>query len=122
MNVPWRQRWLLRRIDHGLRRSDPHMAAMLAIFARLYACEAIVSSEQTGLRRMRVWRDLARLRGGAAGIAWYLAACVRRIYRQVASACAAVCLALRRNAPATPGAAPATGPAARRAGPDLSAG
>jgi hypothetical protein len=33
-------------MNRGLCRSDPHLAATLAIFARLNACEAITSLEQ----------------------------------------------------------------------------
>jgi hypothetical protein len=46
MNVPYRQRRRLRRIDRALRRSDPGLAAMLSIFARLNADEAIPAWEQ----------------------------------------------------------------------------
>ncbi len=48
----------LHRIDRALRRADPHLAAMLAIFARLYAAEEIISEEQPGpgrLRRVLAW-------------------------------------------------------------------
>ena len=38
--------WRLRAIERGLRRSEPHLAAMLAIFAKLNAGEAIISREQ----------------------------------------------------------------------------
>jgi hypothetical protein len=39
-------------------RSDPHLAAMLAIFARLAAGEAITSSEQVRFRGTRAWCSL----------------------------------------------------------------
>ena len=64
MRIPYRQRWLLWRIEHRLARSDPHIAAMLAIFARLYLGEAIISVEQAGPHRLRCW--LARLARAAA--------------------------------------------------------
>jgi hypothetical protein len=38
--------WRLRAIERGLRRSEPHLAAMLALFAKLNAGEVIVSREQ----------------------------------------------------------------------------
>jgi len=44
--IPGRRRWVLWHMERGLRRSDPHLAAMLAIFARLAAGEAIGSIEQ----------------------------------------------------------------------------
>jgi hypothetical protein len=46
MRVPCRQRWVLWRLSRDLRRSDPHLAAILAIFGRLNAGEAIDSNEQ----------------------------------------------------------------------------
>jgi len=63
----------LRRIDRSLRRADPHLAAMLAIFARLYAAEAILSQEQPGPGRIR--RALAWLAGALITLAaWTLRA------------------------------------------------
>jgi hypothetical protein len=46
VTIPGRRRWVLWRLERGLRRSDPHLAAMLAIFARLTVGEAIASREQ----------------------------------------------------------------------------
>jgi hypothetical protein len=46
MEIPCRQRWILWRTGRGLRRSYPHLAAMLAIFTRLTSGEAIASREQ----------------------------------------------------------------------------
>ena len=53
MRFPFGQSWQLRVIERGLRRSGPHLAVMLAIFARLNAGEAIVSREQA--RRPGDW-------------------------------------------------------------------
>ena len=50
MGVIYVQHWRLRRIDRWTSRSDPHLAAMLAIFTRLSAGEPIPSIEQTGFR------------------------------------------------------------------------
>lgn len=58
MRIPYRQHWLLQRTDRRLRRSDPHLAAMLAIFARLYAGEAVVSREQATSPAASLWRRL----------------------------------------------------------------
>jgi hypothetical protein len=55
------QRWRLRRMDRWISRSDPHLAAMLAIFARLSAGEAIASIEQAGFRHTRAWGNLIRM-------------------------------------------------------------
>src|SRR5437764_8816511 len=67
MTFPGRQQWILWRLEHVLRRSDPHLAAMLAIFARLTADEAIASTEQSDAARCRI-------RGGLAGVVRVLAA------------------------------------------------
>jgi len=62
MSLPYRQQWQLRQIDHALRRSDPHLAAMLAIFTRLTAGERFLAVERL---RVPAWRLLARVLGGA---------------------------------------------------------
>jgi hypothetical protein len=95
MSVPYRQARALRRIDRRLGRSDPHLAAMLTIFARLYASEVIVSTEQARHVRLSAWPAMA-----VAGAA----ACARWLFRRAASACAAARRRLsgnrRRGAPA----------------------
>lgn len=53
MRISLRESWRLRAIEHGLRRSEPHLAGMLAIFAELNAGEVIVSREQA--RRPANW-------------------------------------------------------------------
>jgi hypothetical protein len=62
---------MLRRMDRRLCRSDRHLAAMLAIFTRLYASEPIVSAEQVrraGVLAALIWlgATAARLAGGLA--------------------------------------------------------
>lgn len=52
----------LRGIKRGLRRLDPHLAAMLAMFARLCAGEAIISREQTCTAPVGAGRVLAGAR------------------------------------------------------------
>lgn len=59
-SVSYTQNWRLRRMDRWVTRSDPHLAAMLAIFARLNDGEAIASIEQgrsrpAGPRGTLVW-------------------------------------------------------------------
>jgi hypothetical protein len=66
--VPFRQHWVLWRLGLSLRRSDRHLAAMLAIFAGLTAGEAVGSREQAGTAGDWV-------RGGVAG---WAAACPSR--------------------------------------------
>jgi hypothetical protein len=81
MRIPCRYRRPLRRIERGLCRSDPHLAAMLVIFAQLYATEAIVSTEQAGHRPAPRW---------LAWLARTTAAWARWLTRLVKTACAAV--------------------------------
>jgi len=46
MTLPYRQERLLRRTDRALRESDPHLASMLSIFARITAAERLPAREQ----------------------------------------------------------------------------
>ena len=78
MRLPFRQSWQLRGIERRLRRSDPHLAAMFAIFTGLTAGEAIINREQAhrpgnpaGLRQQERWvrPALAVLAGAIAGLA-----------------------------------------------------
>ena len=109
MGTPFRQFWQLRAIERGLRRSAPHTAAMLAIFARLTAGEAIASREQVHPPGSRLRRTLAILAGAIAG----LAACLTAIGRRAAVACAAARRQFHRTARVGLGASPA---AARESG------
>lgn len=84
MTIPGHRRWVLWHIGRGLRRSDPHLAAMLAIFVRLTAGEAITSIEQSDTAHRWIRRSLARL-GRALAAA---AACTRRAMRRIGLACA----------------------------------
>lgn len=61
VGVSYTQHWRLRRMDRWMSRSDPHLAAMLAIFARLTAGEAIASIEQARFRHTRPWGNLVRM-------------------------------------------------------------
>ena len=80
MWIPGRQRWILRRTEGRLRRSCPDLAAMLAIFTRLTAGEAIESREQLGWAywggRGLAWLGLllaATASGLSAGARWVAA-------------------------------------------------
>jgi hypothetical protein len=53
MSLPYRQERLLRRTDHALCQSDPGLASMLSIFARVTADERMPAREQ--LRPQRTW-------------------------------------------------------------------
>lgn len=62
-DLPYRQQRRLRRIGRVLRGSDPHLTAMLSIFARLTARERMPAREQLGPRRRGIWPLLTRLLG-----------------------------------------------------------
>ena len=60
MSLPYRQERLLRRADRALCESDPDLASMLSIFARITASERLPAWEQlrpkaTWLRRVVLW-------------------------------------------------------------------
>ncbi len=90
MRIPYRRQWRLRRLSRSLCRSDPHLAAMLAIFARLNAGEAITSREQATRPRALAWRGLVRLGNAITRVAAVLMACAGRALRRVTRACTAV--------------------------------
>jgi hypothetical protein len=58
MTLPYRQGRLLRRADRALCQSDPDLASMLSIFARLTAAERMPAREQLRPRLAWVWRVL----------------------------------------------------------------
>jgi hypothetical protein len=60
MSLPYRQERLLRRADRALCQSDPDLAVMLSIFARITASERLPAWEQlrpkaTWARRVLLW-------------------------------------------------------------------
>lgn len=89
MRIPYRQHWLLQRMNRRLRRSDPHLAALLAIFARLYAGEAIVSEQATS-PAARLWRRLIVLGVMVACAAAGVIAGLARAGRHAVRACVAI--------------------------------
>jgi hypothetical protein len=58
MTLAYRQERLLRRADDALRQSDPDLASMMSIFARLAAAEGMPAREQLPLQRAWDWRIL----------------------------------------------------------------
>lgn len=108
MRISYRQHLVLRRTGRRLRQSDPHLAAMLAIFARLAAGEAIISTEQMKPHGIRGWRLVALLAAAVAG----LVTLAGLVFRRAASASAAVCSRFSRTAST----ALSTSPAARDPG------
>ena len=59
MTLPYRQERLLRRADRALSESDPHLASMLSIFARITAAERLPAWEQRRPRLAWVGRAAA---------------------------------------------------------------
>jgi hypothetical protein len=111
MSLPYRQQWQLRQIDRALRRSDPHLAAMLAIFTRLAAGEKFLAAERL---RGPAWRLLARLLGGVLVFgAWAVRGMGRAARRMVAAAGWLLRVPLLRSARPGPG---TTAPEPRRNG------
>lgn len=76
MQLPYHQQRLLRRIDRTLRRSDPQLAAMLAIFAQLYVGDVLTSPEQRPPARRAAW-----LFAAVAWLAIILSACAAVLSR-----------------------------------------
>ena len=58
MSLPYRQERLLRRADRALCRSDPDLASMLSIFARVTADEKMPAWEQLRPQLTWPWRVL----------------------------------------------------------------
>jgi hypothetical protein len=84
VSVSYTQHWRLRRMDRWMSRSDPHLAAMLAIFARLTVDEPIASIEQARFRRTCAWYNLSRMREAILLILAYACRVWRRIGKAVA--------------------------------------
>jgi hypothetical protein len=68
MRLSFRDSWRLRAIERGLRRSEPHLAGMMAIFARLNAGEVISSREQARRLENGVEAALAVLAGAVSAL------------------------------------------------------
>lgn len=70
-------------MDRCIARSDPHLAAMLGIFARLAAGEPIASIEQAGFRRTCAWYNLSRMKAAALLLIAYACRAFRWIGKAV---------------------------------------
>jgi len=66
MTISYRQQRSLRRIRRSVTRSDPRLATMLIIFARLYAGEKMPYCERVSHRAPRAIRALTRLASAVA--------------------------------------------------------
>lgn len=69
MSLCFRQERMLRRTEDALRRSDPHLATMFAIFGRLGADEPMPAGERVHTRLGWLRRPLARAAAHAGGLA-----------------------------------------------------
>jgi hypothetical protein len=58
MTLPYREERLLRRVDQALRQSDPDLASLLSVFARLNAAEAMPARERLRPQPSWAWRVL----------------------------------------------------------------
>jgi hypothetical protein len=89
MTLPCRQERILRRADRALSRSDPHLALMLSIFARLAAAERMPAREQLRAPPGRAWRVLLRPAAAAVFLVIFAAGGGAGAARRAAAACAA---------------------------------
>jgi len=114
MTLPRRQERLVRRAERALCRSDPHLAAMLSIFARLTAAEMMPAREQLRPPPAGAWHVLLRPLAAAAFLVVFAAgggASAARHAATVFSAAAGRCARRVRGIRTAP---PAALPAARR--------
>jgi Protein of unknown function (DUF3040) len=58
MTLPYREERLLRRVEHALCRSDPDLASLLSIFARLNRAEGMPARERLRPQPGWAWRVL----------------------------------------------------------------
>jgi hypothetical protein len=92
MTLPYRQERLLRRADRALAESDPDLAAMLSIFARITAAERLPAWEQLRPRLSWAWGALL----WPAAVVVFLVVFVAGGGSRAATACSA---AVRRREP-----------------------
>ena len=116
MTLPCRQERILRRADRALSRSDPHLASMLSIFARLTADDRMPGREQLRPPPARAWRVLLRPVAAAAFLVIFAAGGGASAARRAATACSAASRRCARRVRGIRTASPAaaTLPAARR--------
>jgi hypothetical protein len=81
MGLPVRQRRVLERIEYALRGSDPKLAALYAIFARLTREEEMPRAEQLRHRALVILARLRRL-PGAIGARLHFRLRIRLVPRQ----------------------------------------
>jgi hypothetical protein len=89
MSLPYRQERLLRRADRALCRSDPDLASMLSIFARVTADESMPAREQLRPQPTWPWRVLLWPVTGAAFLVVFAAGGGSSAARRAGTACSA---------------------------------
>jgi hypothetical protein len=116
MTLPCGQERILRRADRALSRSDPHLASMLSIFARLTADDRMPGREQLRPVPARAWRVLMWPAAAAAFLVIFAAGGAACAARRAATACSAASRRCARQVRGIRTASPAaaTLPAARR--------
>ena len=84
MSIPYRERRLLWQRARALRAADPHLAAMLAVFAQITATEVLPATEQIRSRWPRRLLALITVATGvAAGVARHAVRLIRAAARGV---------------------------------------
>lgn len=95
MTLTLRQERVLRRADRALCQSDPHLASMLSIFARITAADRLPAREQLQPRLTRAWSVLLWPLAAAAFLGVLVAgggsraarACGAAVHRQALRCC-----------------------------------
>jgi len=87
MTLPGRQERLLRRVDRALCRSDPHLASMLSVFARLTAAERMPARERLRPPPARARHVLLRPLAAAVIVVVFAAGGGASAVRRAATAC-----------------------------------
>jgi hypothetical protein len=120
MTLPRSQGRLARRADRAISASDPHLASMLSIFARLTAAEGMPAREQLRPRRIRAWHVLLRPAAAGAFLVVSAAGGGASAARQAATVCGAAAGRRAKRVRGIRTASPAAAlPAARRDRPPL---
>ncbi|MDQ2814236.1 MAG: hypothetical protein M3Z75_20800 [Actinomycetota bacterium] len=89
MSLPYRQERLLRRTDRALCRSDPDLASMLSIFARVTADEKMPAREQLPPQLTWPWRVLLWPVAGTAFLVVFAVGGGSSAARRAGTACTA---------------------------------
>jgi hypothetical protein len=91
VTLPHRQERLLRDADYALCRSDPELASMLTIFARITAAEGMPAREQLRPQPTGAWRALLWSVGAVVFLAAFVVVFVAGGGSKAATACGASC-------------------------------